>query len=139
MASRRAHRRAPPLLLQRARDLRRRQTDCEALLWRELRGRRFEGIKFRRQFPIDGYIVDFFCIRARLAIELDGGQHATGQSYDERRQHALEQAGVRVLRFWNSELLQNLEGVLIVILDAVRRSPPSPRPSPPGGGRGGST
>jgi len=138
VASQRRSGRAAPPLRQHARELRQRQTDCETLLWRELRGRRFAGIKFRRQFPIGGYVVDFFCVGARVAIELDGGQHAVGQSYEDRRGRALEDAGVRILRFWNSEVLQNLDGVLEVILAATRGTPPSPRPSPPAGGRGGS-
>ena len=109
-----------------ARSLRTRQTDCELLLWRRLRDRRLAGIKFRRQYAVGGYIVDFFCPDARIAVELDGGQHAMGVDRDAQRARDLTALGIRTVRFWNSDVLQNLEGVLTTILAAVREAPPSP-------------
>jgi len=104
----------PPELLSFARRLRQQQTDAETLLWHLLRGRRFCGFKFRRQYPIGGYIVDFYCHAARLAIELDGGGHNAEEQrrYDQERTKILEGAEIRVLRFWNNDLLGSLEDVL---------------------------
>ena len=84
------------------------------------------GVKFRRQHPAEGYIADFYCLEARLVVELDGGGHAeeSQERYDAERTVALERAGIRVLRFWNTDVLQNAEGVLEMILAALR--PPSP-------------
>jgi very-short-patch-repair endonuclease len=85
--------------LQRARTLRANQTDSEARLWGELRGRRLGGWKWRRQAPIGPFVVDFFCPAARLVVELDGPQHLDQVEYDARRTRFLEQRGLRVLRF----------------------------------------
>ena len=119
----------------RARRLRRRQTDAESRLWHHLRARRLGGRKFRRQHTIDKYIVDFYCDEARLVIELDGGGHnEPGQrDYDRQRTVALEELGLRVLRFWNDEVLLQTELVLAVILEALENVP-SPCPSPAGRG-----
>ncbi len=97
----------------RARQLRRDQTPKERVVWRELRAGRL-GLKFRRQWPVDGYVVDFVCFEARLIVELDGGQHAAedARAYDAARTAVLEAGGFTVLRFWNSEVRQNLPGVL---------------------------
>jgi very-short-patch-repair endonuclease len=116
----------------RARRLRREQTDAERTLWKALRSRQFSGLKFRRQHPIGPYIVDFCCLDLKLAIELDGGQHASQTDADDRRSHCLAQTGYRVLRFWNHEVLMNLEGVLHCIAESIV---PSPLPSPKGRGR----
>lgn len=94
--------------------LRKRPTDAEQLLWRHLRLKQMEGFKFRRQQPIDNYIVDFVCFEKRLVIEVDGGQHAT-QEKDALRDKYLQQQGFNVLRFWNNEVLQNINGVLEMI------------------------
>ena len=104
----------PPELLTFARQLRKQQTDAENLLWYLLRGRRFCGFKFRRQYPIAGYILDFYCHDAGLAVELDGGGHADDNQrvYDEERTKVLEAAGIRVVRFWNNDVLNSLESVL---------------------------
>jgi crossover junction endodeoxyribonuclease RuvC len=110
-----AKRKATPAETTRARALRRNATDVEALLWRKLRSRGFEGVKFRRQEPILGFTVDFVCHEHRLVIELDGGQHAVRTAQDAHRSQVLEQAGFRVLRFWNNELITNLDGVLETI------------------------
>ena len=105
-----------------ARDLRHRQTDVEATVWRSLRRSQL-GVRFRRQHPIAGYIVDFYCAEARLAIELDGGGHAAvGQlRYDRVRTELLERIGVKLLRFWDTDIPQNLDGVLATILNEVQR------------------
>jgi very-short-patch-repair endonuclease len=86
------------------------------------------GFKFRRQHPLGGFVVDFFCERARLAIELDGGGHAEKEqaAYDTRRTERLGEMGVRVLRFWNLDVMTNLDGVVEVILKEIERTPPSP-------------
>src|SRR4029077_541077 len=96
-----------------ARALRSRMTDAECHLWSKLR-RRFLGHKIRRQAPVGPYIVDFVCFERKLVIEGDGGQHA-GSAKDGIRDEFLRQRGLRVLRFWNHEVLGNIEGVLEVI------------------------
>ncbi len=93
-----------------------------------------EGFKFRRQQPIDDYIVDFVCFENKLIIELDGGQHAANQTEDEKRDHFIKLNGFRILRFWNNEVFENLEGVLMVIRKAcLSGSSPSHRPPVKGG------
>ncbi|RUL69093.1 endonuclease domain-containing protein [Dyella choica] len=99
----------------RARQLRRASTDAERHLWRHLRQRNLAACKFRRQFPIAGYIVDFVCLPAKLVVEIDGGQHLDALEYDEARTRALEARGFRVLRFWNDEVLLHTDDVLEVI------------------------
>ena len=98
----------------RARALRTRMTDAERKLWFALRERRFAGFKFRRQVPIDRFIADFICFEAPLVIEVDGGQHAESLQ-DRRRDRWFAANGYRVVRFWNNEVLSNLEGVLSVL------------------------
>jgi very-short-patch-repair endonuclease len=92
------------------------QTDAESLLWYHLRSRRFQKWKFRRQHALHGYIVDFICLERKLVIELDGGQHADQEAYDNHRTLVLEKDGFKVIRFWNNDVLTNLEGVLETIL-----------------------
>ena len=104
-----------PKMRQRARALRTRMTDAERKLWFALRDRRFAGFKFRRQVPIDRFIADFICFEARLVIEVDGGQHV-GSSQDKLRDRWFAENGFRVARFWNNEVLSNLEGVLTMLL-----------------------
>ena len=118
-----------------ARNLRVASTDVERVLWTHLRGRRLGNFKFRRQQPICGYIVDFACVETRLVIELDGGQHSEQVTQDAHRTAMLAKNGFRVMRFWNDEVLKNLEGVLEQIL-RQSEAPPSPQPSP-ASGRGG--
>jgi very-short-patch-repair endonuclease len=98
-----------------ARALRKLQTDAEAVLWSRLRNRQLAGRKFRRQVPLLGYVADFASFDAKVIIELDGGQHAEQTEADERRTRALEAVGFLVLRFWNGDVLANLEGVLETI------------------------
>lgn len=102
-------------LINKAKTLRKNQTDVEQLLWRQLRNRQLCQQKFRRQFPVDPYIVDFVCLELKLIIELDGGQHADQIEYDEKRSLFLGQRGFKVLRFWNNDVIENMEGVLEVI------------------------
>ena len=101
-------------ILHNARELRTVQTDAETLLWRLLRDRRFGGHKFRRQHPVGRYILDFYCQKENLAVELDGGGHADPEQveYDRERTRYLEGAGIRVVRFWNHEVLKETEAVL---------------------------
>jgi very-short-patch-repair endonuclease len=115
-----------------ARRLRRNLTDAERKLWWRLRDRRLDGWKFRRQAPIEGFIVDFLCIDARLIIELDGGQHAVRVEADARRTAILEVAGFHVLRFWNNDVLTNLDGVLEEVVATLSPSAPHPNPLPNG-------
>jgi very-short-patch-repair endonuclease len=105
----------PDDLRQWAREMRREMTDAESLLWRLLRNRRVAGVKFRRQHPVGRYILDFYCDEKKLAIELDGGQHADAVNYDERRDAWLRAQGVQVLRFWNNQVLEETEAVMEAI------------------------
>jgi very-short-patch-repair endonuclease len=98
-----------------ATDLRNNSTDAERLLWRHLRNRQLEGVKFRRQQPIEAYIVDFVSFEKMVVVELDGGQHTENAEYDEQRSDCLHKNGFTVLRFWNNEVFENIEGVLEVI------------------------
>ena len=109
-----------------ARNLRRKQTDAERKLWAILRSRQFENSKFRRQEPIGKYIVDFVSLDRELIIELDGGQHnqQPEMEKDEVRTKWLESRGFRVIRFWNNDVLQNLEGIAARILETINT--PSP-------------
>ena len=109
------------------RRLRQNMTEAEAKLWAALRNKQVHGYKFRRQHRVAPYVVDFVCPEASLAIELDGGQHATAD--ETERTAALEAKGLRVLRFWNNEVLGNIDGVLAVIAGALEKSP-SPNPLP---------
>ena len=104
--------------LHRARTLRRDDTLAEARLWNALRARRLGGWTWKRQVPWGPFIPDFLCTDARLVVELDGGQHADQVEYDDRRTAYLQRDGLRVLRFWNSAVLTNRDGVSESILDA---------------------
>ena len=117
------------LLLNNAKILRSHPADAEQQLWRQLRAHRFMGLKFKRQKPIGHYIVDFVCIEYQLIIEVDGGQHISQMEYDDERTAWLESKGFRVLRFWNHEVLQEMDGVLERIRQAVVEiATPSPLP-----------
>ena len=115
-----------------ARDLRKNLTDAERKLWWKLRYRQVGGHRFRRQVPISRYIVDFACLSHRLLIEIDGSQHGENVAYDQARTRWLEARGYRVLRFWNGDVLQDMEGVLEAIHRALLE-PPHPDPPPQGG------
>jgi adenine-specific DNA-methyltransferase len=121
----------------RARELRTELTDVERRLWFRLRDRRLFGWKFRRQVPIGPFIVDFACAEHRLIIELDGGQHTETVDEDDRRTTYIEKRGWRVVRFWNSDVIENLDGVLEAItmeIEAItgrpHDAPKSPHPGP---------
>ncbi len=109
-----------PAFTERARRLRHEQTDAERALWRHLRNRQIQGCKFYRQFPIGSYILDFFCTEKNIAVELDGGQHLKEQKqHDIDRTMYLKNLGIDVLRFWNTDVLQNIDGVLQEIQEAL--------------------
>ncbi|MFJ4589501.1 endonuclease domain-containing protein [Pseudomonas moraviensis] len=116
-----------PTLAQFARQVRTNQTDCELLLWQRLRSRQIANLKFRRQFPCPPYVLDFYCVDLKLAIELDGGQHyeTGGMIHDRRRSNFLYQQGIQVVRFSNLEVLQQMDNVLeqIIRIAADRRMP----------------
>lgn len=111
-----------------AKNLRSNQTDAEQRLWYYLRAHRFMGLKFKRQKPLGRYIVDFVCLEHRLIIELDGGQHTEQMAYDQHRDAWLRSQGYMVLRFWNNDVMQQLDVVLEQIRIAL-----SPGPSPTSG------
>lgn len=107
--------------LQQARALRQSPTTAEHVLWRHLRNRQLAGTKFRRQHPLGPYILDFVCLAQGLVVEVDGGQHADlqAQAYDRQRTVWLRQQGLRVLRFWNHEVVQQTNEVLAHVLQAL--------------------
>ena len=115
---------------------RRGQTDAERLLWAKLRDRRLDGVKFRRQHPIGPYIADFCSAERRLVVEVDGGQHAQRATSDGQRTRYLAEAGYRVLRFWNPEVLTQIQAVLERISEALTDPHPNPLPGQ-GEGAGG--
>jgi len=106
-----------------SRYLRRHQTDAERIIWKALRNRQLYGFKFRRQHPIGPYILDFYCHQARLDVEIDGGQHYTddGIRRDEERDAELEQQGIKVLRYSNSEVLNETDSVVEEIFEEVHQ------------------
>ncbi len=104
-------------------------TEAENLLWYYLRAERFLGFKFRRQVPIEGYVADFACVHPPVIIEVDGGGHTTQQEKDKIRDEVLRKRGYKVLRFWNNEVFENIEGVSMTIKNALETSP-LPHPSP---------
>lgn len=122
------HRIYPPLL-QRAREMRHSQTPAEATLWRGIRDRNL-GYKFRRQHPIDHFIIDFYCAEAKLCIEVDGSSHfeAGQKEYDDARTTYLEELGYKVIRFTNDDVRYNIHAVVDEIARAIesRLNPPSP-------------
>jgi len=109
-----------PEKVARAEELRQDMTPAEKILWGQLRTNRLDGLHFRRQQVIAGFIVDFYCHAAGLAVELDGPVHANQVEYDLERDRVLKEIGVRVLRFRNEEVLENLEAVLTAIREACQ-------------------
>ena len=120
-----------------AKKLRRESTTSETKLWRWLGGQRFLGLKFRRQYPIGGYIVDFCCPAKKLIIELDGGGHnqESQRVEDRRRDNFFQTQGFTVLRFWNSDLSDNLDGVLSKLQEVLDQLPLTPALSHQGRGK----
>ena len=100
-----------------ANQLRKNQTDAEKMLWFSLWNRQIDQLKFRRQVPLGPYIADFVCFENKLIVELDGGQHADAVAYDEARTRWLEGEAFHVIRFWNNEVLANMEGVLMRLME----------------------
>ncbi|MBD2746404.1 endonuclease domain-containing protein [Microvirga sp. BT688] len=114
-----------------ARNLRKVPTSAEDVLWQALRGRRFQGLKFRRQVPLLKYTVDFLCLERKLVVELDGKQHGWFAEYDARRTEEINGHGFELLRFTNHDVLNDLEFVLLKIAEAVTSPEPSyPHPWP---------
>ena len=103
-------------LKQRSRDLRKNLTDAEQMLWQKLRNKQINAHKFRRQFVLGNYIVDFICLGKRLIIEVDGGQHMDNVNYDLQRDEWLKNQNFKVLRFWNNQVLNEIDSVLEVIV-----------------------
>jgi very-short-patch-repair endonuclease len=115
-----------------ARDLRKNLTDAERILWQHLRLRQMGEFKFRRQQPIDNYIVDFVCFERRLIVEIDGGHHSEQPVRDAKRDEWLKKQGFAVLRFWNNEVLKEIEAVkekILSVLDPCSNPPPSSSPA----------
>ena len=127
--------------LVKAKRLRRDMTEPERKLWSVLRNGRLDGAKFRRQQPVGPFIADFVCQEQRLIVEADGGQHAENLA-DARRSAFLRSKGYRVLRFWNNEIMSNLDGVAQIVATALstphpaQAAPESPSPSRGEGSRG---
>jgi very-short-patch-repair endonuclease len=124
--------RTKPILTYRAKALRQNQTEAEKLLWASLRSLRPDGTKFRRQQPIDDYIVDFVHLDKKLIIEVDGGQHNEPQTIagDNKRTAYLESQGFHLIRFWDSDVLRNMDVVLEKIRETLAELSPSPLPLP---------
>ena len=119
-----------------ARKLRRTSTDVERKLWYRIRDKQLADFRFRRLRPIGKYIVDFICLEAKLIVELDGGQHANDVVYDERRTAFLTSLGYWVLRIWNNEVIENLDGVLERLHVELLGANPNPIPTLPLAGAG---
>ncbi len=117
-----------PKMQRRAAELRHHQTEAEAKLWAHLRSHRLNDTHFRRQFAIGNYIVDFCAPRIKLVIELDGSQHLEQKGYDNDRTEFLNAQGYRVLRFWNNEVMNDLEGVMSAVMLALAPTQPPPNP-----------
>jgi len=120
--------------IDKARELRRKQTEAERHLWHGLRSRNLANHKFRRQHVIGNYIVDFVCLDKKLIIELDGSQHLENTMYDNKRTAYLQALGYRVLRFWNNNIFDQLDAILETIMRNLEQHP-SPHPSPRQGER----
>lgn len=120
---------AKPITLK-ARQLRGNPTDTEKRLWQRLRGKQL-GVSFRRQYPIGPYITDFACISIAIVIELDGGQHLENAGHDGRRDVYLRDRGFKVLRFWNNEVMDDLESVLVAIWREIEAAQNQASPSQP--------
>ncbi|MEW5829337.1 MAG: endonuclease domain-containing protein [Chloroflexota bacterium] len=115
------HKRTTPKVFGRAKELHRTMTPAEIKLWARLRAHRLEDVHFRNQHAIGPYIVDFCAPRRKLVIELDGSQHLEQSGYDEERTKYLEMRGYKVIRFWNNDVMNNLESVILAILDALEK------------------
>ncbi len=114
-----------PLLRQRRQELRRNQTEAEKKFWSHVRNRQFYGVKFFRQYSMGQYILDFYCPKLNIAVELDGSQHSQEESkeYDDARSQYLRSHGINVIRFWNNDVLQNIDDVLAKVAEHI--TPPT--------------
>jgi len=128
-----------------AMELRRTMTEAEIILWNELRNKKLNGYKFRRQHPIKNYVADFYCHEARLVVEVDGEIHKdeSTKEYDEKRTHDLKEFGIKVIRFANKDILNTIDEVLFKIsmeiqlsLSMLQCQPGTSSPSPSGEGQG---
>jgi len=115
--------RTTPESLKRARRLRRDMTEAEKKLWYRIRLGQLDGHQFRKQVPLDAYILDFACLRKKLALEVDGSQHAEISEAEARRNRFLRQEGFTVVRYWNTEVLRNIDGVLQDLLAELNALP----------------
>ncbi len=113
-----------PKLINYARNNRVHSTNAEKVLWFHLRKRQIMGLKFRRQFPIDNYILDFYCLEKKIGIELDGSQHVLNNNYDNRRSQRLQSYGISVIRFWDNDVLMNTDTVLEEIIRVLNETSP---------------
>jgi very-short-patch-repair endonuclease len=118
----------PTLPRDRARALRTNATEAEQKLWSHLRKKQLYGFQFRRQYLIGPYCADFFCLEAKLVIEVDGSQHADREAQDQRRSEFLRTNGYRVLRFWNFEVLSDVDSVVERISEVLRQAPRTGKP-----------
>jgi len=109
--------------IQAARLLRKSETPAEALLWKYLRDRHMIQLKFRRQFPIKGFVLDFYCPEKKLGVEIDGGIHEKQKEYDVERQDIIEDMGIKILRFTNNDIMKDIEAVLRKIKHGIYPSP----------------
>ncbi|OHD70757.1 MAG: DNA (cytosine-5-)-methyltransferase [Spirochaetes bacterium RBG_16_49_21] len=116
-----------------ARQLRKNQTEAEKKLWKYLKSKQVKELKFRRQEPLGSYIVDFVCFENKLVIELDGSQHIEDKENDIERDDWLKSQGFAVIRFWNNEVMNNIDGVLAVIFNFCSNHPPLAPPIKGGG------
>jgi len=115
-----------PKLKAKSRELRNNSTLAEVLLWNQLKGRKMRVYQFMRQKPIGNFIVDFFCSKLKLVIEIDGESHSDNQQHDQKRQTELEALGLSFLRFYDRDVKQNMSGVLQTIENWIERQPPEP-------------
>lgn len=108
---------------QRRKDLRNNPTKAEKLLWNVFKGKGLGGFKFRRQYGVGRYVIDFYCVKSKLAVETDGGVHDSeeSQKYDKDREEFIKNFGIRILRIRNEEVESNIEGVINMIMDELKK------------------
>jgi very-short-patch-repair endonuclease len=117
-----------PDLLAHSRDNRKNQSTAEKILWQHLRSRQMKGFKFRRQHPIGTYIADFICVSANLIIELDGDSHTERREYDARRDDWLRSKGLLVFRCFNTDVIENMDGLMETVWKLCRERSSAPSP-----------
>lgn len=121
--------RSNPKTRTRAIELRKELTPAERKLWSKIRNDQL-GVNFRRQHAIGNFIPDFICIEKKLVIELDGSQHLEQEEYDKKRTKYLELQGYKVIRFWNNQVMNEINAVILVIMEELKTTPPQPSPNP---------